>query len=68
MVSYSLIEQKISSLTLEVFAAKVFFGLSETKHGTNLHGIRIMLASVENSLCIKRTDLFTIYGLFIKNL
>lgn len=47
MVSYSLIEQQISSLTLEVFAAKVFFCLSATKYSANLHGIQIMLASVE---------------------
>lgn len=54
MVSYSLIEQQISSLTLEVFAAKVFFCLSATKYSANLHGIQITLASVEKkSLFIK---------------
>lgn len=60
-------QTKDQQFNLGSVAAKVFLGLSTTKHGTNLHGIQIMLVSIEKSYFIKHTDIFTIYGLFIKN-
>lgn len=41
-----------------------FLGLNTTIYSTNLHGIQIMVASVERSCFIKH--IFTIYGLSIK--
>lgn len=61
-------QTKDQLFNLQSVAAKVILGLSTTKYGTNFHGIHIMLVSTEKPYFIKHTGIFTIYGLFIKNL